>query len=98
MEQKWKDPEFRRKMQAGQIRRYQDVNERVKTSEIMKRVTQKKYDEDSEYRIKLSDAAKKRYQNSEERAKTSNATKKLWADPEYREKQRIATKKRYKKS
>ena len=99
--------EHRRKLSEAQKKRYENPEERKKTSEKIKVALS-----NPEIKKKLSEAAKKRFQNPEEKRKISKAQigkkhsketrkkrsetmKKRWKDPEIKKKYSEAQKKRF---
>ncbi len=99
--------EHRRKLSEAQKKRYENPEERKKTSEKIKVALS-----NPEIKKKLSEAAKKRFQNPEEKRKISKAQigkkhsketrkkrsetmKKRWKDPEIKKKHSEAQKKRF---
>ena len=99
--------EHKRKLSEAQKKRYENPEERKKTSEKIKVALS-----NPEIKKKLSEAAKKRFQNPEEkrkiskaqigkkhsketRKKRSDAMKKRWQDPEIKKKHSEAQKKRF---
>ena len=108
MKKQWSDPEYRKhhgeRLRKFNIKRYQDPEERKRTSEATKLAKST-----PEVRKRISEAAKKRYQDPEARKRTSEAaklakstpearkrmseaSKKVWSDPEARKRQSEATK------